>query len=85
MLFRSGPRTFAEMTPEERVRACYQHSVLKWLSGERMKNASLCERLAIDKKNAAQASAVLKNALQAGLIKAAEADNVRTGYVPSWA
>lgn len=80
-----GPRTFAEMTPEERVRACYQHSVLKWLSGERMKNASLCERLAIDKKNAAQASAVLKNALQAGLIKAAEADNVRTGYVPSWA
>lgn len=80
-----APRTFAEMTPEERVRACYQHSVLKWLSGERMKNTSLCERLAIDKKNAAQASAVLKNALQAGLIKAAEADNVRTGYVPSWA
>lgn len=50
-----------------------------------MKNASLCERLALDKKNAAQASAVLKGALQAGLIKAAEADNVRTGYLPSWA
>lgn len=80
-----GPRTFAEMTPEERIRACYQHAVLKWLSGERMKNASLCERLALDKKNAAQASGVLKGALQAGLIKAAEADNVRTGYLPSWA
>mgnify|MGYP001454459246 FL=1 len=80
-----GPRTFAEMSPEERVRACYQHAVLRWLSGERMKNASLCERLAIDKKNAAQASVVLKSALQAGLIKAAEAENVRTGYIPWWA
>ncbi len=80
-----APRTFAEMTSEERIRACYQHSVLKWLSGERMKNASLCERLAIDKKNAAQASVVLKGALNAGLIKAAEADNVRTGYLPWWA
>lgn len=80
-----GPRTFAEMSPEERVRACYQHAVLKWLSGERMKNASLCERLAIDKKNAAQASVVLKSAFQAGLIKAAEAENVRTGYIPWWA
>jgi predicted HTH transcriptional regulator len=80
-----APRTFAEMTPEERIRACYQHSVLKWLSGERMKNASLCERLAIDKKNAAQASGVLKGALKAGYIKPAEDDNVRSGYLPKWA
>lgn len=80
-----APRTFAEMTPEERIRACYQHSVLKWLSGERMKNASLCERLAIDKKNAAQASGVLKGALKAGYIKPAEDDNVRSGYLPAWA
>ncbi len=80
-----APRTFAEMTPEERIRACYQHSVLKWLSGERMKNASLCERLAIDKRNAAQASGVLKGALKAGYIKPAEDDNVRSGYLPKWA
>jgi len=80
-----APRTFAEMTPEERIRACYQHSVLKWLSGERMKNASLCERLAIDKKNAAQASAVLKGALRARYIKPAEDGNVRSGYLPIWA
>ena len=80
-----GPRTFAEMTPEERVRACYQHSVLKYISGDKMKNQSLCERLAIDKKNAAQASVVLKSALNTGLIKAAEAGNVRSGYLPWWA
>jgi len=80
-----APRSFADMTPEERIRACYQHAVLKWLSGERMKNSSLCERLAIDKKNAAQATAVLKGALKAGFIKPAENDNVRSGYLPSWA
>lgn len=80
-----APRSFADMTPEERIRACYQHAVLKWLSGERMKNSSLCERLAIDKKNAAQATAVLKGALKAGFIKPAENNSVRSGYLPSWA
>jgi ATP-dependent DNA helicase RecG len=56
-----GPRSFAEMTPEERVRACYFHAVLKFLSGDRMKNASLCARLGIASKNAAQATAVINN------------------------
>lgn len=80
-----APRTFADMTADERVRACYQHAVLKWLSGEKMKNQSLCERLAIDKKNAAQASKVLKAALDSRLIRPVEADNVRSGYLPWWA
>lgn len=43
-----APRSFANMTIDERVRACYQHAVIKYLSGERMKNASLCERFGID-------------------------------------
>ena len=80
-----GPRTFAEMSETERVRACYQHAVLKCLSGEKMKNTSLCERLAIDKKNAAQATKVLKAALAAGLIKASDEDRPRAGYIPFWA
>ena len=80
-----APRTFADMTSEERIRACYQHSVLKWISDERMKNTSLCERLRIDKRNAAQASKVLKSTLKEGLIKPADSDNVRTGYIPWWA
>lgn len=80
-----GPRTFANMTPDERIRACYQHAVLKLLSGERMKNSSLCERFGIDLKNAAQASSVIKSALDAGLIKAADPKHPRAGYVPFWA
>ncbi len=80
-----GPRTFAEMTQDERVRACYFHAVLKFLSGDRMKNASLCGRLGIAAKNAAQASAVINKTLDAGLIRVADQEHPRAGYVPHWA
>ncbi|WMT86688.1 putative DNA binding domain-containing protein [Pelagibacterium sp. 26DY04] len=80
-----GPRTFAQMTPDERVRACYQHAVLKFISGERMKNASLCDRFGIAKQNAAQASQVINLAIQQGLIKPADLEHPRSGYVPYWA
>ncbi len=81
-----GPRSFADMTVEERIRACYQHAILKFLSGgERMKNASLCTRFGIDPKNAAQASQVIKKSLDANLIKVADLDHPRAGYIPAWA
>lgn len=80
-----APRSFAQMTADERIRACYQHAVLRFLAGEKMKNLSLCERLGIDKKNAAQATAVIKSTQKARLIRAAEAGRPRTGYVPCWA
>lgn len=81
-----APRSFANMTQVERIRACYQHAVLKFLSGgERMKNATLCERFGIDSRNASQASAVIKHALEAGLIKPADPEHPRAGYVPIWA
>jgi predicted HTH transcriptional regulator len=80
-----GPRKFANMTPDERLRACYHHAVLKFLSGDRMKNATLCERFGIEKGNAAQASAIIKKALETGYIKVADPDHPRAGYVPAWA
>jgi len=80
-----GPRTFAEMTPEERVRACYFHSVLRFMAGDRMKNASLCERFGIASRNAAQASNVIRKALDSGLIRFADEDHPRAGYLPWWA
>ena len=80
-----APRSFAEMTVEERMRACYQHAVLSWLRGERMRNESLRERLNIEKHNASQATHVLNQALSAGLITYADPDHPRAGYVPAWA
>jgi hypothetical protein len=50
-----------------------------------MKNATLCERFGIDPRNAAQASAVIRQALDAGLVRPADAAHPRAGYGPSWA
>lgn len=80
-----GPRTFADMTPDERVRACYFHAVLKFLGREKMKNSTLCARLGIEARNASQASQVIGKALEAGLIRVADPDHPRAGYVPHWA
>ncbi len=80
-----GPRAFAQMTPSERVRACYFHAVLKFLTGERMKNASLCARLGIASQNASQATQVINKTLAAGLIRPTDPDHPRAGYVPHWA
>jgi len=80
-----APRRFADMTPEERVRACYQHAALKYVSGQRMRNSTLCERFGIEPQNAAQASAVIRQALEADLIRPADRAHPRAGYVPFWA
>ncbi len=80
-----APRSFADMTVEERVRACYQHAVIKYLNGERMKNATLCKRFGIETKNAAQTSQVIKVALARELIQVADSDHPRAGYIPCWA
>ena len=79
-----GPRRFANMSPSERMRACYQHASLQYLSGQRLKNSTLCERLGIDLQNASQASVVIRQTIDAGLIKAADASHPRMGYVPFW-
>lgn len=80
-----APRRFAEMTQDERVRACYWHAALKYVCGQRMKNATLCERFGIASQNASQASAVIRLALDQGLIRSADPDHPRAGYVPHWA
>lgn len=80
-----APRRFAEMTPDERIRACYQHAALRFVSGERMKNSTLCERFGIVPKNASQASVIIGQCQKAGLIRPADPAHPRSGYVPFWA
>ena len=80
-----GPRRFAEMTAEERLRACYQHTVLRFLDGSRMRNATLRERFGVAEHNAAQMSGVIRHALDAKLIHPADRARPRAGYVPFWA
>ena len=80
-----GPRTFAEMTGDERIRACYFHAVIRFIAGERLRNASLCARFGIESKNAAQVSGVIGKTMKAGFIKVADPEHPRAGYHPIWA
>jgi hypothetical protein len=80
-----APRKFAQMTREERIRACYQHAVLKYVSGEKMQNSSLRKRLGIEEGNASQVSQVINQALQQKLIRPADPERPRSAYIPFWA
>ncbi len=73
---------------KEKIRACYQHSCLKWVSNDKMSNQSLRERFSIDDKNAAIASRIIKDAFEAGVIKEDDPESKsrkHRSYVPFWA
>ena len=53
-------KTLADMDRAERVRACYQHACLKYVMRDFLTNASLRERLGIEKKNKAIDEGVIK-------------------------
>lgn len=79
-----APRGFAEMDRDERVRACYQHACLMYVSGKRMTNATLRERLGIKDANYPVASRVIKDTTNHDLIKPHEGSGTPS-YVPFWA
>lgn len=83
-----APRTFAQMSPSERLEACYQHAVLKYISGNAMTNKSLRERLKMPEKHRSMVSVLIQEAINQGRIKTADPDNKSrkfAEYVPYWA
>jgi predicted HTH transcriptional regulator len=78
-----GPRGFADMDRAERLRACYQHACLQYVSGKRMTNASLRERLGIKESNYPQASRIIRDAIDGGLVRPHGEGSAN--YVPFWA
>ncbi len=64
-----APQQLRGMDRSDRVRACYQHAALQYVSGEVMTNASLRKRLGIEEKNYAIASRVIADAIAEGLVK----------------
>jgi len=83
-----GPRKFAEMHRTERVRACYQHACLQYVSGTRMTNATLRKRLGIKKSSYPMASRIIADAVNAGLVKPhaqASGSTKDASYLPFWA
>lgn len=83
-----GPRRFSQMNREERIRACYQHACLKYVSGSQMTNASLRKRLGIKDTNYPAASRIIKDAIGSELIKskiAGLSSKRDASYLPFWA
>lgn len=83
-----APRALAAMSREDRIRACYQHACLQYVSNKQMSNATLRERFAIEEKNYASASRIISDTIDAALIKPADPSNrskAQARYVPYWA
>lgn len=81
-----GPKEFSEMNKGERIRACYQHAGLRWVSNQQMTNESLRKRFGFAQP--ASASRIITDTLTAGLIKQYDASNTskrHARYIPYWA
>ncbi len=79
-------KSFSDMNREDRIRACYQHSCLKYVSRQYMTNTSLRERFGIKEQNSAMASRIIKDTVEKNLIHLSdpEASRKYTKYVPYW-
>lgn len=82
-----GHKTFREMDKQDKVRACYLHACLKYVSGEYMTNQSLRERFGIEEHNYSIASRIISDTIDAKLIKDYDAENKSrkyAKYMPYW-
>jgi ATP-dependent DNA helicase RecG len=79
---------FGDMDKKDRIRACYQHACLKYITNDKMTNTTLRERFKIADENAAMVSRIIKDTYEAGLIKEEDPDNKSrkfVKYIPIWA
>jgi predicted HTH transcriptional regulator len=85
VLFAHKP--LSEMEKADKVRACYLHACLRYVTHQPMTNTSLRERFGIEQKNSATVSRLIKEAVAAGAIRAYDesASKQQMKYVPFWA
>lgn len=79
---------FSNMSKGDRIRACYQHACLHYLSNKLMSNQTLRERFKLPESKSATVSLVISAAKDQGFIKADDSDTCSTRYaryLPFWA
>ncbi|MEH1938613.1 MAG: ATP-binding protein [Nostoc sp.] len=79
---------FADMSKSDRIRACYQHCCLLYVSNQQMSNQTLRERFRLSESRTATVSLIIGATKEAGLIKADESESTSTRYaryLPFWA
>ncbi len=80
-------KKFGELNKDERILACYQHACLKYISNDRMTNKTLRIRLGIDENNYPMASRIIRDTIQAKIIKVSDPNNLsfrKNEYIPYW-
>jgi ATP-dependent DNA helicase RecG len=83
-----SPQDFNKMCQEDKIRACYQHASLKYMSGEFMTYQSLCERLDIKSADFCVTLRVIDDTIEAGFIQPCDPENEsrkHAMYRPFWA
>ena len=81
-------KTLNHLDKKEKIRACYQHACLKYVSNEKMTNQSLRERFKIDDHNYSIASRIIRDALEDNVIKEDDPESKSrkfASYLPFWA
>lgn len=83
-----GHKEIDEMDGGDRIRACYQHCVLKFVMEERMTNQSLRERFKLPESKSDLISRIIHEAVDAKLVRLANPESASkrySQYVPYWA
>lgn len=80
-------RPLAKMSKTDRIRSCYLHACLRYVTRDHMTNTSLRERFGIEPHNSAMASRIIKETLETKLIRPYNESASRKfmKYVPFWA
>jgi predicted HTH transcriptional regulator len=81
-------RKLSSMDRQDKIRACYQHACLLFVSNQRMTNATLRKRLSIQEQNYATASRIIGDTIQQKLVKPHDPESSSrklASYVPFWA
>ena len=82
-----APKALRDMDRQEKIHACYLHACLRYVNREPVNNTSLRERFGVEAGNAAIVSRIIKDALEAGVIKPLEEGQAKKAarYLPWWA
>jgi predicted HTH transcriptional regulator len=62
------------MDKDDRLRACYMHACLRYAQRDFMTNATLRKRFGISEKNSSMVSRVIRDTVEAGLIRCHDDD-----------
>ncbi|MDO8793871.1 MAG: ATP-binding protein, partial [Vicinamibacterales bacterium] len=82
-----APRPLTGMDKADRVRAVYLHACLRYVNREYLTNTSLRQRFGIEPQNIAQASRLIREAVEAGDIVPHDSNAAPRlmRYIPAWA